>query len=105
MDYQIPADLPACSGKWCICVWGWVPNHCGQPNMYMSPFRCIVTGATSTKKIGVAKPPTWCEGDESKCTTGPKQMIYCEFFSGTNLTLSLSVWLIFLLSVPPSQPE
>jgi len=29
-QYDIPADLPACSD--CICAWAWIPNGCGTPN-------------------------------------------------------------------------
>ncbi|KAF8315042.1 hypothetical protein DL93DRAFT_2039347, partial [Clavulina sp. PMI_390] len=85
VTYDIPADMPACTGKWCICAWGWVPNHCGQPNMYMTGHRCRITGATSTKKIGTAQAPKWCENDESECVTGPKQMIFFNQADGNNM--------------------
>lgn len=78
IEYDVPADLPACEK--CICAWGWVPNHCGQENMYMTGFNCRVK-STSTKALGKPKPPVWCEDDESACQTGPKQMIYCELFA------------------------
>ena len=47
----------------------------GQPNMYMQNHRCRVTGSTSTKKLGKPKAPVWCKEDQSKCVTGPKQMM------------------------------
>jgi hypothetical protein len=47
----------------------------GQPNMYMSNHRCKVTGSKSTKTLGTPKAPVWCEDDQSKCLSGPKQMM------------------------------
>lgn len=43
--------------------------------MYMQNFRCHVTGTTSTKKVAAAKPAVLCADDQSKCTSGAKQMI------------------------------
>ncbi|KAJ7184571.1 hypothetical protein C8R46DRAFT_1064474 [Mycena filopes] len=83
--YDVPADMPACPDGGCICAWGWVPNGCGQPNMYHLPYRCKVTGATATKAIGAAKPPVWCEGNPSACTPGPRQMIYWNQQDGNNI--------------------
>jgi len=73
--YDIPA-LPACPEGGCICAWGWVPNGCGEPNMYQHPYRCMVTGTPGTKAVGTPQPAVWCEDDPSSCVTGPKQMIY-----------------------------
>ncbi|KAK0210072.1 hypothetical protein DFS33DRAFT_1401973 [Desarmillaria ectypa] len=73
--YDVPAAMPACPEGGCICAWGWVPNGCGIPNMYMHPFRCTVTGATSTTAVGTPKSPEWCEDDQSKCVSGPKKFI------------------------------
>lgn len=33
--YQVP-DLPACPEGGCHCAWLWVPDGCGQPNMYVA---------------------------------------------------------------------
>lgn len=77
VNYDVPKAMPPCPQGGCICAWGWVPNHCGQPNMYMQPFKCMVTGATSTTPIAPPKPPVWCEGNPSACTKGSKQMVYC----------------------------
>lgn len=41
----------------------------------MQNFKCHVTGSTSAKKLGKAKPPVYCADDASKCVKGPKQMI------------------------------
>lgn len=74
--YDVPAALPACPPAGCICAWGWVPNGCGQPNMYHQAFRCRVTGATSVTPIAAPKPPVWCQNNPGACTKGSKQMIY-----------------------------
>ncbi|KAF9032945.1 hypothetical protein BJ165DRAFT_1357464 [Panaeolus papilionaceus] len=74
--YDVPAAMPACPAGGCICAWGWVPDGCGQPNMYHQAFKCRVSGATSTTPVGTPKPPVWCENDDSKCVKGPKQMVY-----------------------------
>jgi len=67
-----------------MCAWGWVPNHCGTPNMYMAPYKCNVTGATSTTPVAPPKPGVWCEGNSSACTPGSKQMIYFNQLEGNN---------------------
>ncbi|KNZ77897.1 hypothetical protein J132_03173 [Termitomyces sp. J132] len=87
-SYAVPSALPACPPGGCICAWGWVPNGCGQPNIYHQGFRCKVTGATSMAPVAVAKPPVWCEGDASKCTKGAKQMIYWNQLDGNNVHVS-----------------
>ncbi|KAG6889154.1 hypothetical protein C0995_003331 [Termitomyces sp. Mi166 len=87
-SYSVPAALPACPPGGCICAWGWVPNGCGQPNIYHQGFRCKVTGATSFAPVATAKPPVWCEGDASKCTKGAKQMIYWNQLDGNNVQVS-----------------
>jgi hypothetical protein len=83
--YQVPAALPACPPGGCHCAWGWVPNGCGQPNMYQQPFRCRVTGATSTTPVATAQPPRWCEENQDTCVKGAKQMIYWNQASGNNI--------------------
>ncbi|CAK7567024.1 MAG: hypothetical protein SEPTF4163_004982 [Sporothrix epigloea] len=83
--YDVPADLPACPEGGCYCAWLWIPDGCGQANMYMQNHRCKVTGSTSTKKLGVPKPPVWCKEDPSKCVTGPKQMMAWNQKSGNNV--------------------
>ncbi|KAJ7071801.1 hypothetical protein B0H15DRAFT_87627 [Mycena belliarum] len=84
-NYDVPADMPACPEGGCICAWGWVPNGCGQPNMYHLPYRCKVTGAKSTTPVGTPKPPVWCENNPGACTKGPKQMIYWNQADGNNI--------------------
>ncbi|KAF5348476.1 hypothetical protein D9756_009594 [Leucocoprinus leucothites] len=55
-------------------AWGWVPNGCGTPNMYMHPLRCNVTGPTGNLSLAQPQPPVWCEGNVSACTNGAKQV-------------------------------
>ncbi|CAK7270261.1 hypothetical protein SEPCBS119000_004000 [Sporothrix epigloea] len=83
--YDVPADLPPCPEEGCYCAWLWIPIGCGIPNMYMQNHRCKVTGSTSTKKLGVPKPPVWCKDDPSLCVTGPKQMMAWHQKSGNNV--------------------
>jgi len=83
--YDVPAGLPPCPTGGCICAWGWVPNGCGQPNMYHQPFKCQVSNSKSTTPVAPAKPPVWCEGQPSNCTQGAKQMIYWNQKSGNNI--------------------
>ncbi|KAG6818885.1 hypothetical protein H0H93_000622 [Arthromyces matolae] len=87
-SYDVPAALPACPPGGCICAWGWVPNGCGQPNIYHQGFKCKVTGATSTNAVATAKPPVWCEDNPSKCVQGAKQMIYWNQAEGNNIQVS-----------------
>ncbi|KAF9019145.1 hypothetical protein BDZ89DRAFT_1139514 [Hymenopellis radicata] len=62
--------------------------RCGEPNMYMFPYKCMVTGATSTTPVGKAVPPVWCENDQSKCVAGPKQMLYWHQADGNNIDVN-----------------
>ncbi|TFK64060.1 hypothetical protein BDN72DRAFT_288494 [Pluteus cervinus] len=84
--YSVP-KLPACPSDGCICAWGWVPNGCGVPNMYMEGFRCKVTGDVGNAAVALAQPPVWCEDDQSKCVQGPKQMVYWNQLDGNNVVV------------------
>ncbi|KAJ7445091.1 hypothetical protein FB451DRAFT_1412910 [Mycena latifolia] len=84
--YQVP-NLPACPDGGCICAWGWVPNGCGEPNMYMQGFRCKVIGNTGSAALASAIPPTWCEDTPSNCTSGARQMIYWNQLDGNNIVV------------------
>ncbi|KAM0448807.1 hypothetical protein ACHAPV_009443 [Trichoderma viride] len=83
--YQVPQDLPECPEGGCYCAWLWVPNGCGQPNMYMANYRCHVTGTSSTKKVAQAQVPVYCGNDSSKCLPGAKQMIAWNQATGNNV--------------------
>ncbi|KAF7368474.1 hypothetical protein MVEN_00170600 [Mycena venus] len=84
--YSVP-NLPACPTAGCICAWGWVPNGCGEPNMYMQGFRCKVVGQTGSAALAPASPPTWCENTPENCTTGAKQLIYWNQLDGNNIVV------------------
>ncbi|KAF8913300.1 hypothetical protein CPB85DRAFT_1434153 [Mucidula mucida] len=86
--YDVPADMPACPDGGCICAWGWVPNHCGIPNMYMHPYRCKVTGATATTAIGTPQAAQWCEDNSADCVTGPKKFIVMNQNEGNTISLA-----------------
>ncbi|VZH94173.1 unnamed protein product [Fusarium fujikuroi] len=79
------ADMPACPEEGCYCAWLWIPDGCGQPNMYMQNHRCKVTGSTSTKKLGKPKPPVYCRDNPTKCVPGPKQMMAWNQAEGNNV--------------------
>ncbi|KAF5311490.1 hypothetical protein D9611_011609 [Ephemerocybe angulata] len=86
--YDVPSALPACPPDGCTCAWGWVPNGCGQPNMYHQAFKCRVSNAKSSVPVKVpAKAPRWCEGDEGGCVGGAKQMIYWNQKEGNNVVV------------------
>jgi len=82
--YDVP-NLPACPDDGCICAWGWVPNGCGEPNMYMAGYRCKVTGKTGDAAVAPGIPASWCEDDPSSCTSGARQMIYWHQLEGNNI--------------------
>ena len=65
----------------------WAPNHCGQSNIYMHPYRCKVSGA-GTRQLAPAKAPVWCEDDATKCLKGAKQMIAWAQLDGNNVFVS-----------------
>lgn len=85
--YAVP-NLPSCPPGGCICAWGWVPNGCGEPNMYMQGFRCKVTGEPGKTALAPAVPPTWCEDSPDDCTTGARQMIYWNQLEENNIFVS-----------------
>ncbi|KJA20613.1 hypothetical protein HYPSUDRAFT_1090757 [Hypholoma sublateritium FD-334 SS-4] len=85
--YHVP-NLPACPDRGCICSWGWVADNCGEPNMYMEPFKCKVTGSTGDRSVSRATAPIWCEGNQSQCVGGAKQMVFYNQLEGNNVEVS-----------------
>ncbi|KAH9838462.1 uncharacterized protein C8Q71DRAFT_722637 [Rhodofomes roseus] len=84
-DFQIPAQLPACSGANCVCAWFWIhSDDSGAEQLYMTGFNCNVTGATGTTPIGQKMLARQCGTDTTtgltanpgNCTIGPKYPIY-----------------------------
>ncbi|BGP14071.1 hypothetical protein JCM10213v2_002009 [Rhodosporidiobolus nylandii] len=73
--FEVPAQMPACSGEWCLCGWVWSPQT-GQGNAYHTPFRCKVTGSPAdATPIAPPADPLPCEDDPSTCQPGAKKMI------------------------------
>ncbi|KAG6375213.1 hypothetical protein JVT61DRAFT_3426 [Boletus reticuloceps] len=82
-SYDVPSGMPACPDAGCHCV---VPKECGQPNMYVFPYKCkVIPDSSSPKTIGTPKPPVWCQDDASKCVKGPKQVIIWHQAEGNNI--------------------
>ncbi|KAI0806128.1 hypothetical protein BC629DRAFT_1437619 [Irpex lacteus] len=76
-DYQIPAGLQECPEGGCICAWFWIHRpDSGSEQMYMTGFRCKVTGQTGTQPIGKPSVARYCEHDASNCTVGATQPMY-----------------------------
>jgi hypothetical protein len=83
--YDVP-DLPACPEGGCTCAWLWIPNGCGEANMYMQGFKCNVTGASPTAKpLAKAQVPVYCENEPEKCVKGAKQMLAWHQATGNNI--------------------
>ncbi|KAF2873919.1 hypothetical protein BDV95DRAFT_489724 [Massariosphaeria phaeospora] len=83
--YQVP-NLRLCPTGGCHCAWLWIPNGCGQANMYMQGFKCKVTQAQhSAAPLAKAQPPVFCEDDQSKCVKGAKQMLAWQQKTGNNI--------------------
>lgn len=87
-SYDVPSAMPACPSSGCICAWVWIPNGCGEPNIYMEGFKCMVTNATSTTPVGTPQAPVWCESDQSQCVQGPKQIMIWNQQAGNNIEVS-----------------
>lgn len=83
--YDVPANMPPCPPGGCICAWVWIPDGCGEPNIYMQGLKCMVTNSVSTTPLGKPQPPVWCEDDQSKCVQGPKQIMIWHQAEGDNI--------------------
>ncbi|THH19259.1 hypothetical protein EW146_g1872 [Bondarzewia mesenterica] len=98
-DFEVPASMPACPEGGCTCAWFWIHKaDSGQEQMYMTGFKCKVTGATSATPISSPQLARRCGADPnngvteatpSNCTYGAKQPFYWyqadgnTFFEGT----------------------
>ena len=59
--------------------------RCGEPNMYMQGFKCIVTNSISKTPLATPKAAVWCEDAPDNCTKGAKQLIAWNQRSGDNI--------------------
>ncbi|KAI0090264.1 hypothetical protein BDY19DRAFT_992477 [Irpex rosettiformis] len=76
-DYQIPAGLQQCPEGGCICAWFWIHRpDSGSEQMYMTGFRCKVTGQTGSQPLGKPSIARYCEHDATNCTVGATQPMY-----------------------------
>jgi len=85
--YDVPRDLPPCPAEGCTCAWLWIPKGCGEPNMYMQPYKCRVTGSNSNRRLARAQPPRYCAQNQNDCVRGAKQMIAVRQAEGNNVQL------------------
>ncbi|KAL4066487.1 hypothetical protein V8B97DRAFT_1980295 [Scleroderma yunnanense] len=86
--YDVPAQMPACPDGGCMCAWVWIPNGCGEPNIYMEGYKCMVTNATSTTSLATPQAPVWCEDDQTKCVQGAKQIMIWNQLEGNNINVT-----------------
>lgn len=71
-SFDVP-NLPACPNGRCQCALFWIHESSGGTDqMYMSPFVCNVTGATTRRSIGKVIALTKCDDGKSKCVVGAK---------------------------------
>ncbi|KAL0058004.1 hypothetical protein AAF712_015340, partial [Marasmius tenuissimus] len=63
---------------------------CGEPDIYMQPFRCRVTGTPGYTPLSPAKAPAYCLANPSSCMSGAKQMIFWNQAEGNNVEGSAS---------------
>ncbi|GAA6016275.1 hypothetical protein JCM10207_000454 [Rhodosporidiobolus poonsookiae] len=73
--FSIPANMPACSGDYCICSWHWIARQ-DLPNSYMTGFLCKITDATSAARWSEPQDAIWCGDDPSKCVKGARRPMY-----------------------------
>lgn len=74
-SFDIPVNMPPCTGAYCICAWFWLPET-GAENYYMTGFYCSITGGSTEYRISAPKDPVFCLGDPSKCVKRAKKAIY-----------------------------
>ncbi|CAE6424438.1 unnamed protein product [Rhizoctonia solani] len=85
-EFEVPAKLPECPGGKCICSFFWIHREdSGGEEMYMNPFDCAVTNATSAVAIPPPQVPRYCPVDKANCTVGAKQPFYWLQKEGNNI--------------------
>ncbi|CAE6340628.1 unnamed protein product [Rhizoctonia solani] len=84
--FEVPEKLPECPGGKCICSFFWIHREdSGGEEMYMNPFDCAVTNATSSVPIPPPQVPRYCPVDKTNCTVGAKQPFYWLQNEGNNI--------------------
>ncbi|GAA5903087.1 uncharacterized protein JCM6883_002690 [Sporobolomyces salmoneus] len=75
--FEIPDQLPKCTGDKCICGWFWLANN-GTGNFYMTGFDCSVEPTPRSAPILPPVDPEFCPSTNSTCspTKGAKRPIY-----------------------------
>lgn len=88
--YAVPAAMAPCPPGGCTCVWAWVPENCGEANIFMVPIKCRVTNATAAARPLAlpARNAVWCENDQAKCVKGPKGIIINNQLEGNTVNVT-----------------
>ncbi|KAI5840628.1 hypothetical protein BZA05DRAFT_16288 [Tricharina praecox] len=71
--FDVPKVMPKCPDGGCICAWFW-QGQSSADEMYMTGFRCNISGGSSTASISSPKAPKYCPS--GGCVSGPKQPMY-----------------------------
>ncbi|KAK4051364.1 hypothetical protein OIV83_002848 [Microbotryomycetes sp. JL201] len=74
--FEIPDEMPECTGENCICAWFWLP-HTG--NFYMTDFQCKISrerSSTPSRQLANPSPPRNCADDKTACVKGAKTPIF-----------------------------
>lgn len=83
--FDVPAMMPACTGKKCICGWFWLANT-GASNFYMTAFDCNVTSVNpAATALAAPVDPIFCMPGDTSCVpaSGAKRPLYA-YNSPTN---------------------
>ncbi|GAA6007472.1 hypothetical protein JCM11491_004174 [Sporobolomyces phaffii] len=76
-SFEIPKQLPKCSGDKCICAWLWLANN-GTGNFYMTGFDCSVEPGSDPLPILPPVDPEFCPSTNDTCipAKGAKRPLY-----------------------------
>jgi len=85
--FDVP-NLPFCPNGKCMCSWFWIHKSAGGTDqMYMVPFVCKVTGASSKASpidVARAQPPRKCRYPMN-CFQGPRNPMYWKNLERNNM--------------------
>ncbi|GAA6054082.1 hypothetical protein JCM3770_006164 [Rhodotorula araucariae] len=78
-SFEVPEQMPACTGDKCICAWLWLANT-GTANFYMTAFDCRTTDVDASLARPILPPvdPVFCPASDKTCkpATGAKRPLY-----------------------------